>query len=186
MLVCSSLVTGLFIPQVISAAPSPGKLGGIKEIVASPGFWGGSSFAMGENSKYAVLKDGTAVAWGTNMFGQLGISAVDSRPFAISPILKPVTVIVDGQRIDSAQSAIFMDGSVKVPIRDIAESLGYTLSLEGELTLTKAGKKISLPSVESIKVSYTSLVPAAALAKATGLSTEWNSTLYQLTLQTKR
>ncbi|WP_248548103.1 hypothetical protein [Paenibacillus odorifer] len=144
------------------------------------------SFAMGENSKYAVLKDGTAVAWGTNRFGQLGISAVDSRPFTISPILKPVTVIVDGQKMDSAQSAIFMDGSVKVPIRDVAESLGYTLSLEGELTLTKAGKKISLPSAESIKVSYTSLVPAAALAKATGLFAEWNSTLYQLTLQTKR
>lgn len=86
---------------------------------------------MGENSKYAVLKDGTAVAWGTNRFGQLGISAVDSRPFTISPILKPVTVIVDGQKMDSAQSAIFMDGSVKVPIRDVAESLGYTLSLEG-------------------------------------------------------
>lgn len=89
------------------------------------------SFAKGENSKYAVLKDGTAVARGTNMFGQLGISAVDSRPFVISPILKPVTVIVDGQKIDSVQSAIFKDGSVKVPIRDVAESLGYTLSLEG-------------------------------------------------------
>lgn len=38
LLVCSSLLTALSVPQVISAAPSPGKLGGIKEIVASPGF----------------------------------------------------------------------------------------------------------------------------------------------------
>lgn len=51
------------------------------------------------------------------MFGQLGISALDSRPFTVSPILKPVTVIVDGKKIDSAQSAIFLDGSVRVPIR---------------------------------------------------------------------
>lgn len=143
------------------------------------------SFVSGENSKYAVLKDGTAVAWGTNMFGQLGISAVDSRPFTLSPILKPVTVIVDGKKIDSVQSAIFIDGSVKVPIREVAESLGYTLSWEGEMTLSKEGKKITFKE-GGIKVSYTSLVPAAALAKALGVTAEWNSALYQLTLHTKR
>ncbi|WP_339315559.1 hypothetical protein [Paenibacillus sp. FSL R10-2734] len=144
-----------------------------------------SSFATGENSKYAVLKDGTAVAWGTNMFGQLGISTLDSRPFTVSPILKPVSVIVDGKKIDSAQSAIFLDGSVRVPIREVAESLGYTLSWDGDMTLSKEGKKIIFKE-SAIKVSYTSLVPAAALAKALGDAAEWNSKLYQLTLQTKR
>lgn len=56
LLVCSTLVTALSVPQVISAAPSPAKLSGIKEIVASPGFWGGSSFA--------VRTDGTVWSWG--------------------------------------------------------------------------------------------------------------------------
>ncbi|MEK4350291.1 stalk domain-containing protein [Paenibacillus sp. FSL R5-0475] len=143
------------------------------------------SFATGENSKYAVLKDGTAVAWGTNMFGQLGISALDSRPFTVSPILKPVTVIVDGKKIDSAQSAIFLDGSVRVPIREVAENLGYTLSWDGDMTLSKEGKKIIFKE-GAIKVSYASLVPAAALVKALGVTAEWNSKLYQLTIQTKR
>jgi alpha-tubulin suppressor-like RCC1 family protein len=159
------------------------------------------SFTTGENSKYVVLKDGTAMAWGTNMFGQLGISAIDSRPFTLSPILKPVTVIVDGKKVDFGQSAIVMDGSVRVPIREVAESLGYTLTWEGDLVLSKEGKRITFKEMkqfvledgtmiplqkDSIKVSYTSLVPAAALAKALGVTTEWNSTLYQLTLQTKR
>lgn len=143
------------------------------------------SFATGENSKYAVLKDGTAVAWGTNMFGQLGISALDSRPFTISPILKPVTVIANGQKVDSVQSAILLDGSVRVPIREVAESLGYTLSWDGDMTLSKEGKKIIFKE-GAIKVSYASLVPAAALAKALGVTAEWNSKLYQLTIQTKR
>lgn len=143
------------------------------------------SFATGENSKYAVLKDGTAVAWGTNMFGQLGISALDSRPFTVSPILKPVTVIVEGKKLESAQSAIFLDGTVRVPIREVAESLGYTLSWDGDMTLSKDGKKITFKE-GAIIVSYTSLVPAAALAKALGVTAEWNSKLYQLTIQTKR
>jgi hypothetical protein len=157
------------------------------------------SFAKGENSKYALLKDGTAVAWGTNMFGQLGISALDSRPFTISPILKPVSLIVNGKKIDSVQSAIYLEDSVRVPLRDVAEALGYTLSWDGDIKLSKAGKEIRYSErafvlgdgtsinvqPEAIKVSYTSLVPAVALAKALGASLEWNSTLYQLTLQTQ-
>lgn len=161
------------------------------------------SFAMGENSKYAVLKDGTAVAWGTNMFGQLGISVLDSRPFTVSPILKPVAVIVNGKKVDSIQSAIFLDGSVRVPLRDVAESLGYTLSWNGNLKLSKEGKDGRAAEIiysegkfinhdgtsvmlqpRAINVSYTSLVPAAALAKALGASVEWDSNLYQLTLRT--
>lgn len=119
------------------------------------------------------------------MFGQLGISALDSRPFTVSPILKPVTVIVDGKKIDSAQSAIFLDGSVRVPIREVAENLGYTLSWDGDMTFSKEGKKIIFKE-GAIKVSYASLVPAAALAKALGVTANWNSKLYQLTIQTKR
>lgn len=160
------------------------------------------SFAMGENSKYAVLKDGTAVAWGTNMFGQLGISALDSRPFTVSPVLKPVAVIVNGKKVDSIQPAIFLDGSVRVPLRDVAESLGYTLSWNGNLKLSKVGKDGSTKEIiysedkfinhdgssimlqpRAINVSYTLLVPAAALAKALGASAEWDSNLYQLTLR---
>lgn len=63
LLVCSSLLTALSVPQVISAAPSPGKLGGIKEIVASPGFWGGSSFAVGT--------DGNVWSWGVMLLVNL-------------------------------------------------------------------------------------------------------------------
>lgn len=163
------------------------------------------SFVMGENSKYAVLKDGTAVAWGTNMFGQLGISVLDSRPFTVSPILKPVTVIVNGRKLESLQSAIFLDGSVRVPLRDVAESLGYTLSWDGNLKLSKEGNEGTIKEIiysegkflindgriisvqpAAINISYTSLVPAAALAKALDASVVWNSSLYQLTLQTQK
>lgn len=53
------------------------------------------------------------------------------------------------------------------------------------MTLSKEGKKITFKE-GAIKVSYTSLVQAAALAKALGVTAEWNSKLYQLTIQTKR
>ncbi|WHY22505.1 hypothetical protein QNH28_12285 [Paenibacillus sp. G2S3] len=53
------------------------------------------------------------------------------------------------------------------------------------MTLSKEGKKIIFKE-GAIKVSYTSLVPAAALAKALDVTAEWNSKLYQLTIQTKR
>lgn len=161
------------------------------------GLQGSVSFAKGENSKYALLKDGTAVAWGTNMFGQLGISVLESRPFTVSPILKPVTVIVNGKKIESTQSAIYIEGSVRVPIRDVAESLGYTLSWDGDMKLSKEGKVITFKDGQfqlengktislrsgALQVSYTSLVPAGALAQALGASATWDSTLYQLTLK---
>ncbi|OMD78745.1 hypothetical protein [Paenibacillus odorifer] len=77
LLVCSSLVTALSVPQVISAAPSPGKLGGIKEIVASPGFWGGSSFAVGT--------DGNVWSWGSNVFGQFANGTAGPEGWTITP-----------------------------------------------------------------------------------------------------
>lgn len=158
------------------------------------------SFATGENSKYAVMKDGTAVAWGTNMFGQLGISAVESRPFTVSPILKPVTVILNGKKLVSTQSAIYSGGSVLVPIRDVVEGLGYAISWDGDMKLSKGDKEVTYKDGEyilndgnivpkqlgAIRVSYTTLVPVATLAKALGASATWDGALYQLTLQTQR
>ncbi|NUU64273.1 stalk domain-containing protein [Paenibacillus agri] len=158
------------------------------------------SFATGENSKYAVLKDGTVAAWGTNMFGQLGISALDSRPFTVSPLLKPVTLIIDGQTVEPLQPPVFKEGRVLVPLRDVAQSLGYTIgSVGGIMTLTKDGNVVALqdgnyelgngrilPMGEGIKVSYTSMVPAAQLAQALGFATRWEGSLYSLTLQSKQ
>ncbi|MFE4711750.1 stalk domain-containing protein [Paenibacillus sp. NPDC056722] len=155
------------------------------------------SFATGENSKYAVMKDGTVAAWGTNMFGQLGISALDSRPFTVSPLLKPVTLIIDGQMLEPLQPPIFREGRVLVPLRDVAQSLGYTIgSVGGIMTLTKDGKEVvlqdgnyklgngrTIPMGESILVSYTSMVPAAQLAQALGFTAKWEGSSYTLTLQ---
>ncbi|MBT2291666.1 hypothetical protein J7E73_21555 [Paenibacillus albidus] len=159
-------------------------------------------FATGENSKYAVLKDGTAVAWGTNMFGQLGISALDSRPFKVSPILKPVTLVINGKVIQSEQSAIYTEGNVMIPLREVAQALGYTVSWDGMNTiLAKQGKSVMLKEGQfisdggkgsiavrppAIQVSYTLLVPAGALAQALGITAKWESNLYRLTLTTQK
>ncbi|CAH1055630.1 hypothetical protein PAECIP111894_01782 [Paenibacillus pseudetheri] len=62
LVVCSTFMAVMSVPQVISADPSSAKLSGIKEIVATSGFWGGSSFALGT--------DGTVWSWGSNVFGQ--------------------------------------------------------------------------------------------------------------------
>lgn len=156
------------------------------------------SFATGENSKYAVLNNGTVAAWGTNMFGQLGISALDSRPFTPSPVLKPVTLLINGRSIDTEQSPIFKDGYVLVPIRPVAEALGYSVIWDGITKLIKDGKpsiliqndEISIeggPSYilkqSSLNVSYTLLVPINALSKVMGISAKWDNDRYQLTLE---
>ncbi|MCL6603614.1 MAG: hypothetical protein K6T94_12120 [Paenibacillus sp.] len=156
------------------------------------------SFATGEDSKYAVLKNGTVAAWGTNMFGQLGISALDSRPFTPSPVLKPVDLLVNGKSIDSVQPPIFKDGYVLVPIRPVAEELGYSVIWDGSTKLIKDGKSSILIkndqiSIEggpsyvlkqpSLEVSYTLLVPINALSKVMGISAKWDSDRYQLTLE---
>ncbi|WP_151734708.1 stalk domain-containing protein [Paenibacillus tengchongensis] len=153
------------------------------------------SFASGENSKYAVLKDGTAVAWGTNMFGQLGINTPESRPFTASPIMKPVSLKVDGRSVESEQSSILLEGRVMVPVRAFAESLGYTVSWDNGIKLERNGRTVRIEggqlSVDGktvpltpapLKVSYTQLVPAGPLAAALGAAAKWDSANYELTI----
>lgn len=69
LLVCSTFMAATSVPQVISAALSSAPLSGIKEIVATSGFWGGSSFTL--------RTDGTAWAWGSNVFGQFANGTYD-------------------------------------------------------------------------------------------------------------
>lgn len=56
LLICSVIIAASATPQTVDAVTVSPKLSGIKEIVASSGFWGGSSFAVGT--------DGTVWAWG--------------------------------------------------------------------------------------------------------------------------
>lgn len=165
------------------------------------GLYSPKSFAAGENSKYAVLSDGTAVAWGTNMFGQLGISSLDRPAYYPLPILRPVSLIIDGKSVKPVQPPVFRDGRVYVPLRDVAQSLGYNLSsADGIISLTKGSKivklyldenKYVLPSGSAIamgdrwmKVSYTMMVPAGTLAQALSCSAQWEGSQYRLTLKT--
>jgi len=157
------------------------------------------SFAAGENSKYAVMKDGSVYAWGTNMFGQLGISVRESKPFTPTPVLKPVNLIINGKSIRTGQPPIYLDGHVMVPLRATAESLGYKVIWDlsaGTTKLIKDGQtftfkdgRIAVEGGSSVainpptfKVSYTEMVPAGMLATALGLSAQWDSFRYQLTL----
>ncbi|OKP82658.1 hypothetical protein A3848_29005 [Paenibacillus sp. P32E] len=155
------------------------------------------SITSGENSRYAVLKDGTAVAWGTNMFGQLGISVLESRPFRLSPILKPITLVINGKPMEAEQPPIYVNGGLMLPVRAVSESLGYTVTWDAGTKLTRNGKslliresQIQLAGGKSmtmtpppVKVSYTELVPASALIHALGLSVTWEGKSSILTIR---
>ncbi|MGN7763705.1 stalk domain-containing protein [Paenibacillus sp. 22594] len=155
------------------------------------------SITSGENSRYAVLKDGTAVAWGTNMFGQLGISVLESRPFRLSPILKPITLVVNGKTLEAEQPPIYANGRLMLPVRAISESLGYTVAWDGGTKLTRNGKSLLIRESQiqladgnriamtplPVKVSYTELVPASALIQSLRLSVIWDSKNSILTLR---
>ncbi|MFD1775090.1 stalk domain-containing protein [Paenibacillus rhizophilus] len=140
------------------------------------------SFAAGENSKYAVLADGTAMAWGTNIFGQLGIGVNESRPFTASPLLKPVSLRVGGKLLNPAQPPLYRNGKVYVPLRTVAEGLGFTVKIEndGSVALTGHGRSVAPPAAGSFKVSYTQLVPAGKLAESLGFLVNWDSKSYEI------
>ncbi len=156
------------------------------------------AFASGEYSKYAILKDGTAVAWGTNRFGQLGISTVESRPFTASPILKPVTLVVAGRQVETEQAALLQDNRVMVPVRAFAESLGYTVTWDNGIKLEQTGRIIRIQGEQltadgktsnltpvPVNVGYTLLAPAGPLATALGASAKWDSVNFVLTITPK-
>lgn len=82
----------------------------------------------------------------------------------------------------------------------MAEGLGYSISWDGDMKISNADKEVTYKDGEyflddgtsiskqmgAIRVSYTSLVPVAALAKALEATTTWDGALYQVTLQTQR
>ncbi|QWU13538.1 hypothetical protein [Paenibacillus sophorae] len=140
------------------------------------------SFAEGENSRYAVLADGTAMSWGTNLFGQLGIGVNESRPFTASPIVKPVSLRVGGVLLNPTQPPLYRDGKVFVPLRNVADGLGLTVKAanDGSIALTGHGRSVVVPAAGSFKVSYTLLVPAGKLAQSLGSSLKWDSKSYEI------
>ncbi len=146
------------------------------------GIQGPVSFAEGENSHYAVLADGTAMSWGTNLFGQLGIGVNESRPFTASPIVKPVSLRVGGVLLNPTQPPLYRDGKLFVPLKAVAEELGYTIKAanDGSITMIGHGRSIVVPTAGSFKVSYTLLVPAEELAQSLGTSLKWDSRSYEI------
>lgn len=54
LVVCSTFMAVTSVPQVISADPSSAKLSGIKEIVATSGFWGGAPSHWGLTEPYGL------------------------------------------------------------------------------------------------------------------------------------
>ncbi|MFP4979088.1 stalk domain-containing protein [Paenibacillus sp. CN-4] len=156
------------------------------------------SFAEGENSNYAVLKDGTAMAWGTNIFGQLGTGNINRSSAVPEPLLKPVGLKVNGQPVLMEQPAMYNGGRVYLPLRSAAEALGYTVKWNyGKTELTGHGKKyiiggqgilrddgkVILMDGAPVQISDKLLVPGGSLAKALGLRAVWNAAAYELTLQ---
>ncbi|NUU64272.1 hypothetical protein [Paenibacillus agri] len=78
VVLCVALVW-VSIPQAAGAAevPSTAKLSNIKKVITSPGFWGGNSFALGQ--------DGTVWAWGSNVYGQFGNGVASPEGWTITP-----------------------------------------------------------------------------------------------------
>ncbi|MFF2015013.1 hypothetical protein [Paenibacillus sp. NPDC058177] len=89
-----------------------------------------------------------------------GTSAVAATSSMVGKsVAKEVTIKKNG--VSSAKKAIIIDGVTYAPVRDIAESAGYTVSYKGDVveleSVLKIGEEPSAASNDAVKVEISTL-----------------------------
>ncbi|MCX7923278.1 MAG: stalk domain-containing protein, partial [Clostridia bacterium] len=167
----------------------------VYEIADVVGIDGGAQHSL------AIRSDGTLTAWGSNLYGQLGDSAVviSSKPVQSlaytpnrNPASKDIKVFLDGKLLSFDVPPTIESGRTLVPFSGIFLAFGAKVRWDGPtrtVTGTKidtkivlqinnkvaqiGDKKIELDVPAKIKNSRT-LVPLAFISQSLGAKVEWD------------
>ncbi|WP_020615053.1 stalk domain-containing protein [Paenibacillus daejeonensis] len=144
-------------------------------------------------------QDGTLWGWGVNKSAELGVGDFTFMYDKPVPLLKPVSVVLNGQSVPLTGGALLHDGQAFIPLRSVFERLGATLTWDvlaketlitgaangeaapvqirigfttGEVTIQD--KPVLLPSKPFI-IGSVSYVPLRLVSESLGATVHWSS-----------
>ena len=144
-------------------------------------------------------QDGSLWGWGVNKMAELGVGDFTFMYDKPVPLLKPVSVVLNGQAVLLSGGALLHDGQAFIPLRSVFERFGATLTWDvlaketiitgaasgdtppvqirirfttGEVTIQD--KPVLLPSKPFI-IGSTSYVPLRLVSESLGATVHWSA-----------